>query len=75
VQIANLSPAWAGSGSSGPTANFSCRPPPDRDVHRHSTDTGGTINSYSWNFGDARLDDQEPDHTYAAAGTYTVSER
>ena len=40
-----------------------------------STDTGGTITSRSWNFGDSSTSTaQNPSHTYAAAGTYTVTE-
>jgi PKD repeat protein len=40
-----------------------------------STDTGGTIGSYSWNFGDGSTSAvSSPSHTYASAGTYTISE-
>ncbi|WP_158628821.1 protease pro-enzyme activation domain-containing protein [Dyella choica] len=39
-----------------------------------STDTGGTISSYAWNFGDNSTSTAaSPSHTYAAAGTYTVT--
>ncbi|WP_426702188.1 protease pro-enzyme activation domain-containing protein [Rhodanobacter sp. Col0626] len=39
-----------------------------------STDTGGTINAYAWSFGDGGTSTTaSPSHTYAAAGTYTVS--
>src|SRR5581483_1112016 len=39
-----------------------------------STDTGGTISSYAWNFGDnSSSTSASPSHTYAAAGTYTVT--
>ncbi|MBE1159394.1 PKD domain-containing protein [Dyella acidiphila] len=39
-----------------------------------STDTGGTISSYAWNFGDGSSSTTaSPSHTYTAAGTYTVS--
>lgn len=39
-----------------------------------STDTGGTINGYSWSFGDGGTSTAaSPSHTYTAAGTYTVS--
>ncbi|OOG38233.1 PKD domain-containing protein [Rhodanobacter sp. C05] len=39
-----------------------------------STDTGGTINSYAWNFGDSSTSTAaSPSHSYAAAGTYSVS--
>jgi PKD repeat protein len=40
-----------------------------------STDAGGTIGTHSWNFGDgATSTTASPSHTYAAAGTYTVTE-
>ncbi|QAU24452.1 PKD domain-containing protein [Dyella sp. M7H15-1] len=39
-----------------------------------STDTGGTITSYAWSFGDGSTSTlASPSHTYTAAGTYTVS--
>jgi pseudomonalisin/xanthomonalisin len=39
-----------------------------------STDTGGTISGYSWNFGDGSTSTSaSPSHTYTAAGTYTVT--
>ncbi|WP_207911087.1 PKD domain-containing protein [Roseateles saccharophilus] len=51
--------------TSGLTANFT-------DT---STDTGGTIGSRSWNFGDGSTSTAtSPGHTYAASGTYSVSE-
>ncbi|MEW9624645.1 protease pro-enzyme activation domain-containing protein [Rhodanobacter geophilus] len=41
-----------------------------------STDTGGTINSHAWTFGDgATSTAANPSHTYAAAGTYSVTEK
>ncbi len=40
-----------------------------------STDSGGTIGTHSWNFGDGSSSTaSSPSHTYAVAGTYTVSE-
>ncbi|WP_283235197.1 MULTISPECIES: PKD domain-containing protein [unclassified Rudaea] len=40
-----------------------------------STDTGGTIASRSWTFGDGTTSTTtNPSHTYAAAGTYSVTE-
>jgi len=40
-----------------------------------STDSDGTIASRSWNFGDGGTSTAtNPSHTYAAAGTYSVSE-
>jgi len=51
--------------TSGLTANFT-------DT---STDTGGSIGSHSWNFGDGSTSTAtSPSHTYAASGTYSVSE-
>ena len=40
-----------------------------------SSDTDGTVASYSWNFGDntAAGTGSKPSHTYTAAGTYTVT--
>ncbi|HWX66570.1 MAG TPA: PKD domain-containing protein, partial [Rhodanobacter sp.] len=40
-----------------------------------STDTGGSISSYAWTFGDGSTSTSaSPSHTYAAAGTYSVTE-
>jgi lysophospholipase L1-like esterase/PKD repeat protein len=40
----------------------------------NSTDTGGTITSYAWNFGDGQTSTLvSPSHTYSVVGTYTVS--
>jgi PKD repeat protein len=51
--------------TSGLTANFT-------DT---STDTGGSIGTHSWNFGDGSTSTAtSPSHTYAASGTYSVSE-
>ncbi|MDY0297793.1 MAG: S8 family serine peptidase [Acidobacteriota bacterium] len=39
-----------------------------------SSDSDGTIASWAWNFGDgATSNAQNPEHTYAAAGTYSVN--
>jgi xanthomonalisin len=75
---------WGGSSSGGggttppagkPVANFT-----DTvsglavSFTNSSTDTGGTISSYAWNFGDnGTSTSASPSHTYAAAGTYTVT--
>ncbi|WP_158543335.1 protease pro-enzyme activation domain-containing protein [Dyella psychrodurans] len=75
---------WGGSSSGGggtpppagnPVANFT-----DTvsnlavSFTNSSTDTGGTISSYAWNFGDSGTSTSaSPSHTYAAAGTYTVT--
>ncbi len=40
-----------------------------------STDSGGTIGSHSWNFGDGSTSSAtNPSHTYSAAGTFSVTE-
>ena len=40
-----------------------------------STDTGGTLSAHSWTFGDGSTSTAtSPSHTYAAAGTYSVTE-
>jgi len=61
---------------SGPTANFT-----DTvsgltvSFVDTSTDTGGTITSRSWTFGDGGTSTaQNPTHTYASAGSYSVTE-
>ncbi len=39
-----------------------------------STDSDGTVVAWSWTFGDGGTSlEQDPSHTYATAGTYTVS--
>ncbi|HTA65367.1 MAG TPA: PKD domain-containing protein [Xanthomonadaceae bacterium] len=39
-----------------------------------STDSGGTIGTYAWTFGDGSTSSAaSPSHTYAAAGTYSVT--
>lgn len=72
---------WGGTGTGGgtppgtPVANFS-----DTvsgltvSFTNSSTDTGATITSYAWNFGDTTTSTSaSPSHTYTAAGTYTVT--
>ncbi|HXD84562.1 MAG TPA: pre-peptidase C-terminal domain-containing protein [Rudaea sp.] len=65
-------------GSSGgtPTANFSfVTNGLTATFTDSSTDSGGTIGSHSWTFGDgATSTTTNPSHTYAAAGTYSVTE-
>ncbi|MGO4702487.1 protease pro-enzyme activation domain-containing protein [Dyella sp. 2RAB6] len=63
-----------GGGGSTPVANFG-----DTisglvvNFTDSSTDTGGTISSYAWTFGDSGTStSKNPSHTYAAAGTYSV---
>ena len=70
-------PIVGGGGSGGtPVANFS-----DTisgltvKFTDSSTDTGGTISSHAWTFGDGSSSTAtSPSHTYAAAGTYSVTE-
>ena len=39
-----------------------------------STDSDGTVDSYSWDFGDNQVSEEiNPSHTYSSAGTYTVT--
>ncbi|MBE7163090.1 MAG: PKD domain-containing protein, partial [Williamsia herbipolensis] len=53
------------SSASGLTVNFDASA---------SNDPDGSIDSYSWDFGDTgKANGVKPSHTYAAAGTYTVS--
>jgi PKD repeat protein len=77
--IAHAIVTGSGSGSSGgqPTANFSFSVSALTATFTDaSTDAGGTIGSHSWAFGDgATSTAASPSHTYAAAGSYTVSER
>ncbi|MER3546125.1 MAG: xanthorhodopsin [Rhodanobacteraceae bacterium] len=78
VNIANFVSHVAGSGGGGgtPTANFSFTTNGlTANFTDTSTDSGGTIGSWSWTFGDGGTSTtQNPSHTYAAAGTYTVTE-
>ncbi|MCS4139565.1 PKD repeat protein, partial [Salinibacter ruber] len=44
------------------------------DFTDQSSDGDGTVQSYSWDFGDGTTSTQQsPSHTYASSGTYTVS--
>jgi serine protease len=67
-----------GSGGTGgtPTANFSYSASGLAvNFTDTSTDSGGSIGSHSWTFGDgATSTAANPSHTYAAGGTYSVSE-
>ena len=62
-----------------PTAAFSWSPEPQNagspvDFTDESTDSDGTIASWSWDFGDTGTStDQSPSHTYSTDGTYTVT--
>jgi subtilisin family serine protease len=64
-----------GGGNTPPTANFafSC-PGLTCSFTDQSSDTDGTIASRSWNFGDGSTSSAtNASHTYASAGTYTVT--
>ncbi|MDO1528955.1 protease pro-enzyme activation domain-containing protein [Fulvimonas sp. R45] len=80
INIANFVSHVAGGGStpppSGPTANFTYTASGlTVSFTDGSSDTGGTISSHSWNFGDnGTSTSASPSHTYAAAGTYNVTE-
>ncbi|HET6554592.1 MAG TPA: protease pro-enzyme activation domain-containing protein [Dyella sp.] len=69
---------WGGGGGTGgtPTANFSfVTSGLTATFTDSSTDSGGSISSHSWTFGDGGTSTAtSPSHTYAAAGTYSVSE-
>ena len=72
-----LKATWTAPGSGGtPTANFTFTTSGlTATFTDSSTDAGGTIGSHSWNFGDGSTSTTtSPSHTYAAAGTYSVSE-
>jgi len=68
-------PIVAGSGGT-PTANFTFSTSGlTANFIDTSTDSGGTIASHSWSFGDgATSTTSNPSHTYAAAGSYGVTE-
>jgi subtilase family serine protease len=74
LQVANFASAF--TSGTGPAANWSATTSGlTATFTDSSTDTGGTINAYSWNFGDGGTSTtKSPTHTYAAAGTYSVSE-
>lgn len=64
LPVANAS-ATPTSGSAPLTVQFSSA---------GSSDSGGTITSYSWNFGDGGISTvANPSHTYLGAGTYTAT--
>ena len=70
-------PTVSGSGSGGtPTANFTYSASGlTVSFTDTSTDSGGTIGSHAWNFGDGVTSSAtNPTHTYAAGGTYSVTE-
>ena len=67
-----------GGGNAGgtPSANFSVATSGlTATFTDSSTDAGGTIGSHAWTFGDnGSSTATSPSHTYAAAGTYSVTE-
>ena len=70
-------PTVSGSGSGGtPTANFTYSASGlTVNFTDTSTDSGGSIGMHSWNFDDGNTSTAaNPSHTYASAGTYSVSE-
>jgi PKD repeat protein len=66
-----------GGGGSTPVANFtSSTSGLTATFTDSSTDTGGTITAHAWTFGDGGTSTAtSPSHTYAAAGTYTVTDK
>ena len=73
----NSDPAFAcegGGGNIAPTAAFTFTTNVlEASFTDTSTDSDGSVDSWSWDFGDgATSTDQSPSHTYAASGTYTV---
>jgi hypothetical protein len=72
------SPLWGNYGATGPvlTADFAVLPD-GLDVFTYDFSNpgpSGPIVGYSWNFGDGGTSTaQQPSHTYASAGRYTVS--
>ncbi len=63
-------------GGGTPTANFSFTTSGlTANFTDSSTDSGGTIGSHSWDFGDGTTSTAtNPSHTYATANSYTVKE-
>jgi PKD repeat protein len=62
-------------GNASPTAAFTSNCTDlDCTFTDQSTDSDGSVVSWSWDFGDGNTSTaQNPSHSYAAAGTYTVS--
>ena len=65
-----------GGGGTTPTANFSFTTSGlTANFTDSSSDVGGTITGHSWTFGDGGTSTAtSPSHTYAANGTYSVTE-
>jgi PKD repeat protein len=64
-----------GSTNSPPTADFSTTTSGlTADFTDQSADSDGSIQSWSWDFGDGNTSSaQNPSHTYGSSGTYTVN--
>jgi len=75
-EVANIGGGGGGGTGGMPAANFSFTTSGlTANFTDSSTDSGGTLSGYSWTFGDSGTSTaQNPSHTYAAAGTYSVSE-
>ncbi|MEO8801749.1 MAG: pre-peptidase C-terminal domain-containing protein, partial [Rudaea sp.] len=72
-----LTGSYTAPGAGGtPTANFTSSVSGlTASFTDTSTDSGGTISSHAWTFGDGGTSTAtSPSHTYATAGTYSVSE-
>jgi len=78
IIVSALSSNVGGGGGTGgtPTANFSDTTSSlTANFTDSSTDSGGTISTHAWTFGDGSTSTAtNPSHTYAAAGTYSVTE-
>jgi len=75
--VGNFATAFSGGGgTSTPVANFSSSVSGlTANFTDTSTDTGATISTHAWTFGDgATSTAANPAHTYTAAGTYSVTE-
>ncbi len=71
-------PVVGGGGGGGtPTANFTFTTSGLTATFTDtSTDSGGTIGAHAWTFGDGGTSTAtSPSHTYATAGTYSVSDK
>ena len=76
--VANVGSTGGGGGGTGgtPVANFSDTVSGlTATFTDSSTDSGGTLSAHAWTFGDGSTSTAtSPSHTYAAAGTYSVTE-
>ena len=65
----------SGSGNIPPSADFSYTTTDlTVDFTDESSDSDGSVDAWSWDFGDfSTSTEQNPSHTYAASGTYNVS--